>query len=382
MPALGSFTYASDLARDQSQQAITNTQKQMVVVHNILNAGVDMYKNSKGAPIVNVTNDKIWFARSVAFVFALGRIYDEEDDAKMQAIMNYFNDDGDHAYLENHYRVESYQSSPLVQEIEKRLRLGSGNYHVVMVPIVYADDKMLEQAPEPQFKRKGILDKYTSWEAITDYMKDMIVRYGLVVRLERPRTQTSHEIGSTGLPEDAPRSRYDEITKFNYNDLNGNIEHMQTIAQTLKVKEELSNNFNQRQRRGKIDREGEHTGAMNALKRPSLYSQMYGTNPGPMNYDVSIDQMKGVAAMADVRLMPPTKKVDEYQLYEDAYDDKHNKNVMYDVTSERGVMPQLPQFATRATTNGNRTVNTNVGSVTLKADANSAFIDGHMRYNP
>lgn len=378
-PALGSFTYVSDLAKDQSTKALDNTQKQIAVVHNILNAGYDVYKNSKGAPIVNASRERIWFARSVAFVFALGRIYDDDDDAKMQAIMNYFNDEGDHAYLENHYRVESYSTSPLVQEIEKRLRLGNGNYHVVMVPIVYAEDNMLDQAPESQFKRKGILDKYTSWESITDYMKDMIVRYGLVVKMDRPRTQTSHEIGSTDLPEDVPRSRYDEATKFNYNDLNGNIEHMQTIAQTLKIKEDLTNDFNQRQRRAKIDREGDYSGAVNAQKRTSLYTQMYGKDIGTMNYDVKSDGMKGVAAIIDDRVMPPVKKVDEFQLYDDAFDDKNNKNVMFDVTSERGQMPQLPQFATRATSNGNRTVNTNIGPLTIRSQARA--VDGVSKYN-
>lgn len=378
-PAVGSFTYASEIARNQTNQAIDNTDRQIAVVHEILKAGSDYYKNSKGAQIVNASREKIWFARSVAFVFALGRIYDSDDDAKMQAIMNYFNDEGDHAYLENHYRVESYQSSPLVQEIEKRLRLGNGNYHVVMVPIVYADDSMLAEAPEPQFKRKGILDKYTSWEAITDYMKDMIVRYGFVVKIDRPPTQTSNEIGSTDLPEDVPRSRYDEATKFNYNALNGNIDHMQTIAQTLKVKEDLTNDFNKRQRRAKVDREGDYSGAVNAIKRPSLYTQMYG-KAGTMNYDVTTDGMKGIAAIVDDRVMPPVKKVDEFQLYDDAYDGDNNKNMMYDVTSERGQMPMIPQFATRATSNGNRTVNTNVGVLTKRSAARA--IDSTDNYNP
>lgn len=379
-PATGSFIYRSELASKQMESKLQQTQSQLNVVQDILTVD-SRYRNAKGNTIANISKDKLWFARCVAFVFALGRIYDDDDDTKMSAIMNYFNDESGSAYLENHYRVESYQSSQLVQEIEKKLRIGNGNYHVFMVPIVYADDTQLKEAPEAQFRRKGILDKYTSWDSIIDYMKDTIVKYGMVTELRKSHDLASIELGSTDLPEDAPRptSRYDEMTKFKYNDLNGNIGHMGTISQTLKVKEELTNDFNKRQRKGKFDREGEETGAMNAMKRKSLYSRMI--DNGTMNYDTIPQDMKGVALQVDDRMVPPTKRIDEYQIYDDAvFDTQFNKNMMHEVAGERQSIPRFYQYAARANGESNRAASINVG--TLGGRAAQQFNSNYQGYNP
>ena len=380
-PAVGSFIYQSELANQQMESKLQQTQSQLNVVQDILTVD-SRYRNAKGNTIANVSREKLWFARCVAFVFALGRIYDEDDDTKMSAIMNYFNDESGSAYLENHYRVESYQSSPLVQEIEKKLRIGNGNYHVFMVPIVYADDAQLKEAPESQFKRKGILDKYTSWDAIIDYMKDTIVKYGMVTELRRSHDLGTHELGSVDLPEDAPRptSRYDEMTKFNYNDLNGNIGHMGTISQTLKVKEEITNDFNKRQRKGKFDREGEETGAMNAMKRKSLYSRM-SEDTATINFDIIPQDMKGVALQVDDRMVPPTKRVDEFQIYDDeVFDAQFNKNMMHEVAGERQAVPRFYQYAARANSGQARSVNTSMGS--LGGRAEKQFSSNYQGYNP
>lgn len=382
-PSLGSFTYESSLTEQQKSSELRQTEDQLNVIHDIMNAGQNQYINSKGFPILNPTQGQIWFSRNVAFVFALGRIYDKEDDAKMAAIMSYFNDNNENAYLDNHIRIDSFNSSPLIQEIERKLRIGNGNYHVFMVPLVYADEKDLQYAPEPQFKRKGIVDKYVSWDSIITFMKEMIVRYGLITRVDRTPTTTSHEIGSTDLPEEPyeikPSSRYDEQTKFNYNGLNENIEVMSTIDDTLRIKEELNAVHDPRNRQGKMDRKGDSTGHFNNAPRKSLYSQMYGDMSRNMKYDTIPGTMKGVTLRLDDNALPTGTVVDEYQLYDDAYDAEHNKNAMHDVLDSRQSIPRLQLFATRATSNGNRQVNINIDSLGIKTT--NQFDANHQGYN-
>lgn len=354
------LSYASNLAAKVTSQQIEDTSAQMNIVNDYFSAGTK-YVNAEGKVILNATGERIWFSRCVAFIFATGRIYDSEDDTKLSAIMNYFVDNGENAYLDNHYRTVNYQS-PLVQDIERKLRIGNGNYHVFMVPVVYADDELITRAPEPQFKRKGIVDKFMSWEAIAAFMKDMIVRYGLITEVSRPRTQTDHEIGSTSLPEKPHiTSRYDELTKFNYNSENANIAVMKEIDTTLRIKEELTTDYNERFRKTKMDRKGEYSGHTNNHKRQTLYSQMYEDKRNGMVYDTIPAGTKGVELHLDDRFMPATKVVDEYQIYtdNDSYDAEHNKNASYGSAACRADIPRLMLFATRATSNGARKVTTN-----------------------
>lgn len=358
------FSYSSDLASKVSSQQLEDTSAQMNIINDYFSAGTK-YVNSDGKVIINASEERIWFSRCVAFVFATGRIYDAEDDIKLSAVMNYFVDNGENAYLDNHYRTINYQS-PLVQDIERKLRIGNGNYHVFMVPVVYADDELIKRAPEPRFKRKGIVDKFTSWESIAAFMKDMIVRYGLITEIDRPHTQTSHEIGSTSLPEEQHiKSRYDELTKFNYNSENGNIAVMKEIDTTLRIKEELTNDYNDRIRKAKMDRKGEYTGHTNNHKRQTLYSQLYEDKRNGMVFDTIPAGTKGVELHLDERYMPTNKVVDEYQLYTDNsyYDAEHNKNITYGSAECRADIPRLMLFATRATSNGARRVNTNVDAL-------------------
>lgn len=91
---------------------------------------------------------------------------------------------------------------------------------------------------------------------------------------------------------------------------------------------------------------------------------MYGKSD-TSRFDVISGDDKGVAIRLDEKVMPPEYKVDEFQLYEDdaAFDNKYNKNVMHNSAETRKDIPRLMQFATRATSNGSRRVNTNLDSL-------------------
>lgn len=362
------FNYNSVLGENQRNRKLEETKRQMDIVNDIMTTReTTRYTNGDGNPILNSSQERIWFSRYVAFVFAIGRIFDDDDNVRLKGVLDYFVDNGENAYLDNHYRVDSYKESALVKEVEKKLRVGNGNYHVFMVPIVYADDEALKLAPEDQFARKGIVDKYTSWDSITSYMKEMIVKYGLLTNMKRTRTQTSTELGSTGLPEKQLFSNYDAHTKFDYKSENGNIQVMQEIDSNLKVNEELNNDYNKRARRTTVDRQGEYSGSINGMKRKGIYAQM---REDLMTDSSQSSSMVGVETRLNERV--PPKKFNEYQLFvnNETYDESNNKNIMHDASENRTEMPRFMQFATRRTTNGGRQVSGNsFGGVTgMKSD--------------
>ena len=100
------------------------------------------------------------------FVFGAGAIYDENDAYIIDTIINYYDSNQLVAHLENH-RIESYDESKLIQEIEKKLKIQNGNYHVFMVPIVYANDDEISTALEEQFRKKGIVKKFNGFTTQT-----------------------------------------------------------------------------------------------------------------------------------------------------------------------------------------------------------------------
>lgn len=358
------FDYHSDIRDKVNKLAKSDIENNVTTASQQLVGEDKKYRTTDGSIILNADPDRIWFSRYVAFLFAVGRIFDDEDKLKMDSVMSYFSDNHESAFLNNIYKIESYKDSELVVEIEKKLRIGNGNYHVIMVPIVYANDLQLEYAPESQFKRAGILDKYTSWEAITEYMKAMIVRYGLITRLER-----THQLKPTDVPPKV-KSNYDDHTKFSYNADNENIKVMPEIESTLAIKQEMMANKDIRVRQCKQDRNGDFmplvNGAKNMHKRKSLYKQMHEAKYYDVGGDSVMSNMQGVSLKIEDKKMP--KDYAEYQIYDDdnTYDFNFQKNMWVDVGESNRYAPQLQQFATRASQNS-RNANINVSNIGQKA---------------
>lgn len=339
------FGWQSNMQEDQMRKYQNVTDKQIGIVSQSLQSNIPEVRDPDGALILNASPENMWFSENVAFVFGIGCIYDEEDETLMNTILSCFNNSRDSGFFMNHYRVESYDTSALIQEIEKKLKITNGNYHVFMVPIVTADGEALKKAPEGQFSRKGIVNKFMKWQTITAYMQEMMAKYGLITELRREHEEYSWEMGQEGLA--TRRSNKDDVEcKFDIDaDPDGRV--MMEIEKNLSVQRDLHDNYNNRVREGKAQRDGQlNAKSQTRSKRKSLYQQMHEEKVGGIPVDSVPDQYDGVELRMNERYMPQTKKVVEYQLYEDG--DGRMGDEGADLTTEKkNEMPRFMQTAVR-----------------------------------
>ena len=310
------FRIQSDVQDFHKQNTINEAHQYINAVSTLIDLSDNIARQQAQAnEIINHDQDKLWFAKNVAFIFGVGAIFDENDAHIMDTIINYFDEKQLVAHLENHYRIESYDESKLIQEIEKKLKIQNGNYHVFMVPIVYANDDELEQAPEEQFKKKGIVKKFTTWNQITDYMSTMMSRYGLISTEQRIRNQTSHEIGSTDLPHKPFENSRDINTKFKMMDIMDD-DVMNEIDYNLSTKNEMKEDYAKRNYIDLPSHAGVHP------PRKNLYQQIAETRYTQDAVDSKFDKHIGVEGRINDRILPTQMKVVEYQLWNDnaAYD--------------------------------------------------------------
>lgn len=319
------FSWQSEIKDEQMRTYQEQVNKQLNIVSETLQSNIPEVRDEHGALILNATKERLWFRKNVAFIFGIGAIYDEEDEAIMNTVLSMFNDNRDGGYFGNHYQVESYENSALIQEIEKKLKIGNGNYHVFLAPVVYAKGDELKQAPEAQFTRFGIVNKFMKWQTITEYLQSLMAKYGLITELFRQPDPQSWEIGQEGLA--AKKGPMDDVEcKFDIDiDPDGRV--MMEIEKNLEAQRDLHDNYNNRVREGKSQRDGVFNNKTQTRnKRKSLYQQMYEEKRGGI-VDTVPDSHVGVELRLNERFMPESKKVTEYQLYDDdgTYVDGRNK---------------------------------------------------------
>lgn len=177
-----SFGYSeSQLAKQQKEDNINIFNKQYEYLRQMLfdDASKTAAVDRDGFPILNCTNDNMWFASNVIFIFAKGAVFDEDDERVFERILALFkNEVHGQAFLINKFFIEEYSTSTVLQAIEKQMRVSPGNYHVAMFPIVI-NDADVSVAPEAQFKTIGVVDKFMQWSTIEPYLSAMVSRYGL-----------------------------------------------------------------------------------------------------------------------------------------------------------------------------------------------------------
>jgi hypothetical protein len=138
--------------------------------------GVD----ANGFPIINTRPDNVWFAANVAFVFGKGAIFDDDDDRTFNTVLNAFiNDFHGKGFLINQVLIEDYKESQTLQELEKKLHISNGNYHMCLIPVVL-NGADLTQAPEPMFRKLGPINKFMQWSTIKDFISRCISAYAFV----------------------------------------------------------------------------------------------------------------------------------------------------------------------------------------------------------
>lgn len=347
------FNWNSDIKENETKAFQKQTSAELEVINQKFNDNYqksETLRDSNGQICINTTPENIWFAKNVAFIFAIGSIYDHEDDLIMNTILAYFNNNQENAFLLNHHVVENYQSSKLIQSIESKLKITNGNYHVFMVPIVYtADPKILNSAPEAQFMKTGIVNKFMKWPTITEYMREVIAKYGLITTIQRPIEKASWEIGQEGLA--TKRELHADVEcKF---DIEVDSElHDNPIQKDLDFKRDLKEDYNIRQRETKINRLGEYSHNPHSCrsKRMKLSTQMNGgITDTELTTSTLVDHNLGVQLRLNEKYHPEEKKYVEYQLYDDPNSYVNGQNII----SQMGVVPkidiqQFPLTNTRA----------------------------------
>lgn len=136
--------------------------------------------------ILNGDTKHLWFRDNVAFYFSTGKILDDDDKELLTNILSYF-DYHKRTYLGNFYKILSYKD-PVIQKFEKKLNIGNGNYHFILIVISYPIIEDIKYAPDPKFMNRGVVDYYVDINIIKQKMMEYIREYGIVSQLEESFT--------------------------------------------------------------------------------------------------------------------------------------------------------------------------------------------------
>lgn len=172
---------ASEAEQKQKQDNLNIGLMTLDTLNAMLPSKQNMEKgvDAKGFPIINLDDDNAWFALNVAFVFAKGVCYDEDDDKLFTTILScWHNDIHGRAFLINKCSIEDWKTSKILPGLEKQLYITHGNYHICLIPLVMTDAD-ITKAPEKMFMRHGIVQAYKNWGDIEKFVSEMVSRYGL-----------------------------------------------------------------------------------------------------------------------------------------------------------------------------------------------------------
>lgn len=295
------FGWTSEYQNNLRQRQIMEVEHQVSLINEDFDTPAMDFKDPDGNPIVNATPENKWFADNVFFLISIGAIFDEEDEVRLQSILSCFHNNYSQAFLMNTYQRENYRDSEMVAEFETLMKIGHGNYHVLLLPIVTASPEDLLNAPDKLYSRKSAIGKYTTWPAITEYMKGVVSRFGLltarVVPSSSPANTPSNAIGQEGL---------DVSRTFN---INGYIDEecASQVDSVLEYKQSREKTFKTRVR----------TTDLPKVKRTNLYTQIRKQNQSGVVDDPLKNSKLGVELRFNERKNPNRTTQNEYQLYDD-----------------------------------------------------------------
>ena len=157
----------------------------------ISNATTEMLKDisndindpETGKKIINADYNNIWFTQHVYMLFSFGRIFDNNDKQFYKSVNNYFNKDNE-MYLDCRHDAMNYKDE-LIQKIERQIGIENGNYHLLLVVIVYGKTNM-ENPPEDLFANTGIVKWAIESDEIKEIMLTFLNKYGLAIQTEIP----------------------------------------------------------------------------------------------------------------------------------------------------------------------------------------------------
>lgn len=221
-----------------------------------------------GKLLINIEDANKWFSEHVYMLFSIGKVFDKDDRSFMDSVLNYFSKPNE-CYLACRYDVLSYKNST-VQEIENNIAVENGNYHILLVVIVYADKDELEESPEFMFNTSGIVKWTADPEMIKDIMLMFLNRYGIA----------TEKVSPSKLPQQVS-GRRDSNTltdiKFHMNsDVDWNSGPNRMLFSDLDYRNERDQSFAIRTRvedDARINKLREKPGKSRTIQN-SLYSQM------------------------------------------------------------------------------------------------------------
>jgi hypothetical protein len=140
----------------------------------------DLFKNDvpSSKKYLNESPENKWFYENVSFLFVTGCIFDEIDRRYIDEVLSIFQDNKHTGFLKNYFKIMTYTDES-VKRIEKKLAVKNGNYHIMLVVIVY-ETADLSKAPEPSLSKAGFIEHYLNWNRVTQYISKMVSRYGLL----------------------------------------------------------------------------------------------------------------------------------------------------------------------------------------------------------
>ena len=143
----------------------------------------DIIDMETGQRILNGDVKHLWFRDNIALYFATGKIFDDKDKELLTNILSYF-DNSKRTYLGNFYKVLNYKDI-VIQGFEKKLNIGNGNYHFILIVISYPLLDDIQFSPEPKFMNRGVVEYFVDTSRVKERMIEFIREYGLTAELEK-----------------------------------------------------------------------------------------------------------------------------------------------------------------------------------------------------
>jgi hypothetical protein len=271
--------------------------------------------DSEGYPIINITEDKAWFASNVMFVFGKGAIYDEDDDRLFSHILAAFtNEYHGKGFLINQVLVEDYKDSAFLQKLEQDLFIANGNYHICLIPYVM-DGADITKAPEIMFKKLGAVNKFMQWDTIEKFISRCLAAYALI-------TDPKHNPKSE--PHAEPE-RFNFDTKLDNEAVEKHVnEHMSRASERAKLnpaREDLGCTYNTGRSKNKMN-------LWNQMRADLTAGATVPTTQTSLETRFNLDHMQNLS------------KEREYRIYDD-YDERIGKNTVVPGASMSSCMPKF-----------------------------------------
>lgn len=145
----------------------------------IMNYTYKTFDSTRTTSYLNENKDRLWFWNNVGFVFAIGKVLEDEDKIVLDEILKSF-DKTESTFLPNVYKIYMY-NDPIIKRLEQMYNIDNGNYHFMLIPFVSTDDpNILIDGPESAYQKHGAVDVFVEPQKVVSYMCEVNYKYGAI----------------------------------------------------------------------------------------------------------------------------------------------------------------------------------------------------------